>query len=557
MRKIQLSLLGFILSTTLLAATPQHAAIQPLSAKDRAEYASLSPFEFKNLLGDKAKEHGTAVLNAGRGNPNFINTRPRLAMSMLHRFATETSIQYGADNDLGFPLVATTGLADRFSVFLMNESDRETAGFLMDSIAYCAENLDITPDIFVGDMVSAVLGDFYPTPSRMLETPEAIVETYLRSIHFTAGSVPEDRFDVFATEGATAAMIYVFNTLKQNFIVEPGDQIAIITPIFSPYLEIPLLRDYELKPIYVSGSEKDGWQVSDEELCKLRDKNIKALFMVNPMNPGAVSMNAESVKKIAQVIEQDHPELIVLTDTVYCPFVDVFHDLLEAVPQNCIGAFSYSKYFGVTGWRLGVIFVSQTNIIDQMIAQLPAEKKALLHQRYSIDSTDPESISFIDRLVMDSRDVALAHTGGLSTPQQCIMALFSLYDLMDTERVYKKSVQHLLNHRMENLYSSLKTDAPSGPGQTQYYNLINIKELAERLHGRAFAEYLTETYSPYGFLLQLAGRYQTVLLPGEGFAGPMWSVRVSLANLPDADYTKISENLVATLDEYYAQWKQD
>jgi len=37
----------------------------------------------------------------------------------------------------------------------------------------------------------------------------------------------------------------------------------------------------------------------------------------------------------------------------------------------------------------------------------------------------------------------------------------------------------------------------------------------------------------------------------------MWYVRVSLANLPDADYTKISENLVATLDEYYAQWKQD
>lgn len=76
------------------------------------------------------------------------------------------------------------------------------------------------------------------------------------------------------------------------------------------------------------------------------------------------------------------------------------------------------------------------------------------------------------------------------------------------------------------------------------------------MHGADFSKYLTDTYSPFGFLLELADRYQTVLLPGVGFAGPEWSVRVSLANLPDDDYGAISKRLVALLDEYFAGWQQ-
>ncbi|MBN2437412.1 MAG: bifunctional aspartate transaminase/aspartate 4-decarboxylase [Deltaproteobacteria bacterium] len=544
------SMLMFIFAGQVYAET-----IKPLSAEKRQEYVALSPFEFKNMLIDRAGENGKPILDAGRGNPNFLNTRSRLAFSMLHRFAVECSIRYDAPKDLGFSPTTSVGMADRFTVFLIKEPDKGTAKFLMNAMAYCSDKLGIAPDTFATDMVDAILGDHYPTPSRMLNTPATIVEAYLKSIHFTKGNTPAGSFDLFATEGATAAMIYVFNTLKENFILTPGDEIAIITPIFSPYLEIPVLKDFELNPIYVAGSENTDWQVSDEELNKLRSKKIKALFMVNPMNPGAVSMSAKSVQKIAELIKKERSDLIVLTDTVYCPFVNEFHDLLEAVPQNCIGVFSYSKYFGVTGWRLGVIFVNRRNIIDRMIAALPSDKTALLNRRYSIDSTEPEKIRFIDRLLMDSRDVALAHTGGLSTPQQCVMSLFALYDLLDSNHVYKKSIQSLLSKRMSNLYSSLKMDSPSGAEQTQYYNLVNILALAERLHGADFSKYLTDIYSPFGFLLELAARYQTILLPGVGFAGPEWSVRVSLANLPDGHYIAISKNLVALLDEYYAGWQ--
>ncbi len=555
--RIQKYLLVLFLTLLLASAGAAHAIdIKPLPERVLKEYAALSPFEFKNILGEKAAESGKPILNAGRGNPNFINTRVRLAFAMLHRFAVAESLVQDAPADLGFPPRSASGMADRLRQFLAAEKDTKSAEFLLQCMAYCENQLQIAPDTFTADMVDALLGDHYPTPSRMLTTPERIVEAYLKDLHFSPGRAPEGKFHVFATEGATAAMIYVFNTLKENFLVTPGDAIAIITPIFSPYLEIPVLNDYELKPIYVTGSEQAGWQVPDAELEKLKDKRIKALFMVNPMNPGAVSMNAESVNKLAALVKTERSDLIVLTDTVYCPFVDEFHDLLEAIPENCIGVFSFSKYFGVTGWRLGVIFIHERTILDAMIRNLPDEKKQLLDKRYETVDTAPRNIPFIERLLMDSRAIALAHTGGLSTPQQGIMSLFSLYDLLDKDHAYKKSIQALLTRRMNNVYAALRCDPPSGPGQTQYYNLLNILDLATRLHGAEFAEYLKTVHSPFGFLLELAGRYQTVLLPGIGFAGPEWSVRISLANLPDDAYTTIGNNLASLLDDYAQCWKQ-
>ncbi|PKN05622.1 MAG: aspartate 4-decarboxylase [Deltaproteobacteria bacterium HGW-Deltaproteobacteria-9] len=559
MRKSFMRLLpvGLALHFVLLCVGGGLAAeVRPLSDRERKEFALLSPFEFKNVLGDAARSAGKPVYNAGRGNPNFINTRVRLAFSMLHRFAVNQVWAGKTVGDLSFPIKVVDGSARRFQDYLHVQKNTESAAFLMACLKYAQQNLGIAPDDFVAQMTAAILGDHYPVPSRMLTVPEKVVEAYLKVLHFPPGKIPSSRFNLFATEGGTAAMNYTFKTLKENFLIGAGDKIALITPIFSPYIEIPVLNDFELQPIYVSASESSGWQVPDGELNKLKDPDIKALFLVNPMNPGAVSMNRESVDKIASLIRTSRPDLIVLTDTVYSPFVDEFHDVIQAVPENCIGVFSYSKYMGVTGWRLGVIFVQEENIFDKMIRNLPKEKKELLRKRYITVTPDPNAIPFIERLLIDSRDVALAHTGGLSTPQQAIMTLFSLYDMLDTEKAYKKSIQALLQKRISLLYGAMGAPAPHGPTQTAYYKMVNLHDLAARLHDPEFAAYLTGKFTPFDLLMHLARAYQTVLLPGVGFAGPDWTVRVSLANLPDDNYTIIGNNLVATIRDFHAYWKQ-
>ena len=63
---------------------------------------------------------------------------------------------------------------------------------------------------------------------------------------------PPGRFDLFAVEGGTAAICYIFRSLTANRLLRPGDRIALGTPIFTPYLEIPELEDYGLEPVYVA-----------------------------------------------------------------------------------------------------------------------------------------------------------------------------------------------------------------------------------------------------------------------------------------------------------------
>ena len=60
--------------------------------------------------------------------------------------------------------------------------------------------------------------------------------------------------------------------------------------------------------------------------------------------------------------------MIVLTDDVYGTFVKGFRSLMADLPHNTIGVYSYSKYFGCTGWRLGVVAAHEKNVLDEKIA---------------------------------------------------------------------------------------------------------------------------------------------------------------------------------------------
>lgn len=58
---------------------------------------------------------------------------------------------------------------------------------------------------------------------------------------------------------------------------------------------------------------------------------------------------------------------MIFTDDVYGTFVDNFHSFMADLPFNTLGVYSFSKYFGATGWRLGVIVVHQANVFDQLL----------------------------------------------------------------------------------------------------------------------------------------------------------------------------------------------
>src|SRR5262249_43076117 len=152
--------------------------------------------------------------------------------------------------------------------------------------------------------------------------------------------------------------------------LKPGDRVALGTPIFTPYLEIPELEDYRLVPVYVDAPEENAFQFTDAELAKLADPGVKAFFLVNPGNPTSVAISPAVRAKIAALVRMQRPDLMLITDDVYATFVDDFRSLLAELPFNTIGVYSFSKYFGCTGWRLGAIAIHENNLFDTAIATL-------------------------------------------------------------------------------------------------------------------------------------------------------------------------------------------
>ena len=90
---------------------------------------------------------------------------------------------------------------------------------------------------------------------------------------------------VFPTEGGTAAICYIFNSLKKNGLIKEGDRIAINTPIFTSYLQIPKLTNYEMVEVDVVAREENDWEIPLGALDVLEDESIKALFS-EPFQPG-------------------------------------------------------------------------------------------------------------------------------------------------------------------------------------------------------------------------------------------------------------------------------
>lgn len=525
-----------------------------MNRNDEKQLETLSPFEVKDTLmhlAEQNKDH--AMINAGRGNPNWIATEPRDAFFQLGLFALQESKATYAQYPGFGGMSEKECISTRFLSFC--EQNEHVAGvrFLLNAFSYLTTEHKLNADELIYEWVEGILGDNYPVPDRMLKNSEFIARKYIEQEMGHKEGLPESEFDLFAVEGGTAAMVYIFNTLKTNRLLNKGDDIAIGAPVFTPYLEMPELEDYSLNKVEIMATEETFWQIPDSELEKLRDPNIKAFFLVNPSNPASVKLSDETLQKIAD-IANERPELIILTDDVYGTFTDNFTSLAMLAPKNTILVYSYSKYFGATGWRLGVIGVNKDNNLDRMIADLPEQTRHELTERYSGISLDPANIKFIDRLVADSRAVALNHTAGLSTPQQIQMSLFSLLSLMDGGKEYQENAKRIVRARYHTLMEkSFKepTITESNVNGAFYYVEINIQDLAASTYSNDFFTWMKEEYEPLDFLVRLAEETSIVVMPGGGFDAPQWSLRVSLANLPQSAYATISTAINAVLESYY------
>ena len=126
---------------------------------------------------------------------------------------------------------------------------------------------------------------------------------------------------------------------------------------------------------------------------------------------------------------------------------------------------------------------------------------------------------------------------------------------MDTEKHYQKACREIVYRRIHALLDGMGLTLPENQLYDAYYGLVDFEFWAKKNIGDDAVEYLKKNVHPLDLAFRLAEDHGIVLLNGGGFEAPDWSLRVSLANLPDEVYEEIGRGVRAIARGYRQQYE--
>lgn len=148
--------------------------------------------------------------------------------------------------------------------------------------------------------------------------------------------------------------------LSLQALLNDGDEVLVIAPYWVSYP--PMVKLFGGVPVIVNTEEKDGWKVRVEDLEKACTSKTKLLILNNGSNPTGVLYSREELKAILALAKDKN--LIVMSDEVYSGLVFDGHQYVSCgafseYSDRVIVIQSCSKNFGMTGWRVGLIFAPE------------------------------------------------------------------------------------------------------------------------------------------------------------------------------------------------------
>lgn len=163
-----------------------------------------------------------------------------------------------------------------------------------------------------------------------------------------AYNVDLDPARVIVTTGSSAGFILAFLAM-----FEPGDRVGIANPGYPPYRHI--LKALGCEPVLIQTGEASRWAVTpDAVLAEHRKAKLAGLLVASPANPTGTMMRPET---LAQLIGASEAEGIrFISDEIYHGLDYAFPaETALRISDDALTINSFSKYFCMTGWRIGWI----------------------------------------------------------------------------------------------------------------------------------------------------------------------------------------------------------
>jgi aminotransferase len=205
------------------------------------------------------------------------------------------------------------------------------------------------------------LRDGHTTYTAWLGIPplrEAIAEKLQRENNLKVD--PEN--EILVTAGSQAAM----NTVSLA-LVDPGDELIIPAPFYGEWRRDMMLADGRLVP--VPTKRENSFEVDPEASERAITPKTKGIVLVSPSNPTGGIIQRPTLERIAE-IAQAH-DLLVISDELYEHFMydDFEHFSIGSLPgmwQRTVTLNSFSKHYGMTGWRVAYM-VAPSEIIRAIL----------------------------------------------------------------------------------------------------------------------------------------------------------------------------------------------
>jgi aspartate aminotransferase len=148
-------------------------------------------------------------------------------------------------------------------------------------------------------------------------------------------------------------------------LIDPGDGVLIFSPHFPTY--VPNLQRRGARAVLAPLAAEHGFRPRADDVRRFleTDPRPRGVFLNSPHNPTGGVATRDDLAAIADVVRGT--DLVVFSDEPYCHMVwGGRHESILAQPgmlENAVAAYTFSKSYSMSGWRLGFA-VSSPAIID-------------------------------------------------------------------------------------------------------------------------------------------------------------------------------------------------
>jgi len=155
---------------------------------------------------------------------------------------------------------------------------------------------------------------------------------------------------VVVTTGSSGGFILAFLSL-----FESGDRVGLANPGYPPYRHI--LSALGCEPVLIETSAETRWALSAKALLAAHQrKPLKGVVIASPANPTGTMMDADALARLIAVAESEG--IRVISDEIYHGLDYAFAAETAAnLSDRAVVINSFSKYFCMTGWRVGWMIV--------------------------------------------------------------------------------------------------------------------------------------------------------------------------------------------------------